>query len=214
MITKAARDTAGMEATRLKEVWLTLTSNYTSDTSLAEQLWLEIETAYTAKGRYYHTLEHLRALLSLAAAHKSSIQQPDLLSFAVFYHDIVYSALRSDNEEKSADLAVERLKQLGLSLQQQEHIRQMILATKTHTLSPDPDTKLLLDFDLSILGSEWENHLSYTRQIRKEYSIVPYFLYKKCRKKVLQHFLALPAIYKTQPFSDLYDRTAKQNIER
>ncbi|WP_224996573.1 hypothetical protein [Cesiribacter sp. SM1] len=198
----------------LKESWLKLASHYTRHQDLAEQLWQEIEQAYSSKGRYYHTLQHLNSLIKLANTHKASVQDIDSLNFAIFYHDIVYSPLRKDNEEKSAELAVARMQRLGLSVHQQEHICQQILATKAHTDSPDPDTRLLLDFDLSILGNDWENYLTYTRQIRKEYSLVPYFLYRKGRKKVLQHFLALPTIYKTQQFQDMYEHAAKQNIER
>jgi predicted metal-dependent HD superfamily phosphohydrolase len=195
------------------QTWQQLCSRRTSKKHLADQLWHELETSYTAKGRYYHTLEHLEALLAHAAIHSSSIQDRDAVSFAIFYHDVIYSPLRKDNEEKSAELAVERLQQLGLPAHQLEHIRQMILATKAHTDSPDADTRLLLDFDLSVLGSDWETYLTYTRQIRKEYSLVPYFLYRKGRKKVLQHFLAQPRIYKTQQFYKQYEEAAKQNIE-
>ncbi|AHM60775.1 hypothetical protein D770_12605 [Flammeovirgaceae bacterium 311] len=202
-----------MDAKILKEAWLVLNRRYTNDITLSEQLWQELETAYTAKGRYYHTLQHINEMLLLVATHSTSLQDTDSLSFAIFYHDIIYSPLSKDNEEKSAALAVKRLQRLGLPAQQQAHIRQMILATKAHVSSSDPDTNLLLDFDLSILASAWDHYLTYTRQIRKEYSIVPYLLYKKGRKKVLQHFLAMPRIYKTQQFYEQYEEVAKQNME-
>ncbi len=198
----------------LKEEWHLLTARYSDDLNLRELLWQEIEYAYTDGCRHYHQLRHLSELLSLAGTHRTSIRENDSLRFAIYYHDIVYSPLKCDNEERSADLAVIKLQSLGLGQKQLEHIRNMILATKTHGDTQDTDTRLLLDFDLSILGQPWEKYYTYTQQIRKEYSIIPYFLYKKGRKKVLKHFLAMPAIYKTTLFQRLYESTAKANLER
>lgn len=187
-------------------------AGYPLDRALAKQLWQELEQAYTARGRHYHNLQHIQELLRLATRHKLAIEDPDAMSFTIFYHDAVYSALRKDNEEKSALLAAERLQQTGLQPTRLQHICQMILSTKTHTASSDSDTRLLLDFDLSILGSSWEQYQAYTRQVRKEYSLVPYFLYKKGRKKVLEHFLALPRIYKTETFYQQLEAAARENM--
>jgi predicted metal-dependent HD superfamily phosphohydrolase len=198
----------------LKEEWHLLSARYSDDRTLREILWQELEASYTSEGRHYHNLQHLTELLSLAATHKALIANGDSVRFAIFYHDIVYNPLRKDNEEESAALAVKNLQLLGLQQQQLEHIRQMILATKTHSLSPDPDTNLLLDFDLSILGREWEIYYDYTRKIEKEHRLVPCFLYKKGRKKVLKHFLSLPAIYKTPTLYRQFEATARINLAR
>ena len=198
----------------LSETWHKLCARYTADHQLIGHCWQELEIAYTAKGRHYHNLQHISELLLLAASHSAAIEDPDPLHFAIFYHDVVYSPLRKDNEEKSAELAVERLQSLGLNSQTLGHIRQMILATKTHAPGINKDTDLLLDLDLAILGSNWEQYLAYSRQIRKEYSIIPYFLYRKGRKKVLQHFLDLPRIYKAQLFYELHEAAAKENLSR
>ena len=41
----------------LKEIFTELVLKYTSETELAEELWLEIETEYADPNRYYHTLQ-------------------------------------------------------------------------------------------------------------------------------------------------------------
>ncbi len=196
----------------LEDSWQQLTARYTTDGALSLQLWQELEKAYTDTGRHYHSLQHLAALLSLADTHHHLISEPDSVAFAIFYHDVVYNALRKDNEERSALMAEERLRLLGLPIAQRQRIEQMILATKVHATSNNADTNLLLDFDLSILGSSWEIYVHYTRQIRKEYSIVPFFLYKKGRKKVLQHLLSLPRIYKTDIFYSQLEAIARENL--
>lgn len=74
-------------------------------------------------------------------------------------------------------------------------------------------TNYLLDVDLSVLGKDTQTYLGYTKQIRKEYSIYPDFLYNLGRKKVLQHFLELENIFKTEDFRDKYESQARKNIE-
>lgn len=196
----------------LKKEWLQLATRYTPDQSLATKLWQELVQAYTASGRHYHNLQHIEELIRLAGLHQATIKDPDAMRLAIFYHDAVYHALRKDNEEKSALLAMAKLQQLSLPPARLQHIYEMILATKNHTACPDADTNLLLDFDLSILGSSWEQYQAYSRQVRKEYSLVPYFLYKRGRKKVLEHFLGLPRIYKTEIFFQQLEAAARQNL--
>ena len=198
----------------MQAVWLDLVSGYTSHEGLKAQLWQEILAAYTEKSRHYHNLQHLAQLFSLAQSYRTLLEDPDSLKFAIFYHDLIYKAFSKTNEEDSAALAANRLQQLGASPAKQEKVRQMILATKTHAATPDADTELLLDFDLSILAAPWEDYLTYTRQIRKEYNLVPYFLYKKGRKKVLNHFLELSRIYKTEPFFKQHEAVARQNLQK
>lgn len=51
-------------------------------------------------------------------------------------------------------------------------------------------------------------------QVRKEYSIYPDLLYKPGRKKVLQHFLQMERIFKTQVFYDKYETQSRRNLEK
>ena len=90
-------------------------------------------------------------------------------------------------------------------------IYKQIVATKTH-IANDNDTKWFVDFDLAILGKPSEVYKNYSQLIRKEYKLVPSFLYKKGRKKVLQHFIKKPSIYITDEFKNLYENKAKENV--
>src|SRR5690606_34481974 len=99
----------------------------------------------------------------------------------------VYNITRQDNEQKSADIAEDRLAKLGVPADKISMCQNQIMVTKEHHDSTDNDTNYLLDFDLLILGDTPENYKDYTKKIRNEYSIYPDFLYKKGRKKVLQH---------------------------
>jgi predicted metal-dependent HD superfamily phosphohydrolase len=72
----------------------------------------------------------------------------------------------------------------------------------------------LIDLDLSILGANDELYDSYELWIRKEYALIPNFLYSKVRKKVLNSFVKLDIIYQTAYFYEKYEIQARQNINR
>ncbi|WP_343680316.1 hypothetical protein [Chryseobacterium arthrosphaerae] len=197
----------------LKDRFLQLCLLFDKDHECISRLWNEIETKYTEKGRYYHNLLHLDNMFQELEAVKDRISRFTLLSFAVFYHDIIYDATSKSNEEKSVVTAEKRLSELGLSHEEIMTVSDQILATKSHQKSENMDINYLLDADLSVLGKDRETYLVYTQMIRKEYSIYPDFLYKPGRKKVLRHFLELENIFKTEYFRDQYENQAKENIE-
>ncbi|MFD2247805.1 hypothetical protein [Pontibacter ruber] len=199
----------------VKQEWEALCSKYTSDLAIVRQLWEELAQAYTSTGRHYHTLEHLAYMLELAAEYNDDSQQHDLLLFAIFYHDVVYSSTRSDNEEKSAELSEKRLTKIGcLPSEDIVLVKEMILATKAHQLHSETIINLLLDLDLAILGAVKAQYDAYSQNVRKEYSIYPDLIYKPGRRKVLQHFLQQSHIYKTPAFQQQFEEQARQNLLR
>lgn len=189
-------------------------ARYTEDTGTVDFFWAEIHKAYTAEGRYYHNLTHVEHLLRELSAVKPEIEHWDEILFAAYYHDIVYSVSDHDNEEQSAVIAKQRL---GVFYYTEEGLRrcsEFILATKGHSHSVDSDTNFFTDADLSVLGAAEVVYDEYARNVRKEYSIYPDLIYKPGRRKVLQHFLAMPKIFKTDIFFDRYEAAARGNLQR
>lgn len=197
----------------LKERFLQNCFLFTEDQNLIGDLWSEIEKKYSEKGRHYHNLEHLENMFSELDALKDEIENFPVLSFSVFYHDVIYDAASKSNEEKSAEFAAVRLKRLHVDSHFIQKVSEQILATKSHHLSENSDTNYLLDADLSILGKDSEVYIDYTKKIRKEYSIYPDLLYKPGRKKVLKHFLEQKDIFKTSIFKEKYEDIARKNIQ-
>jgi predicted metal-dependent HD superfamily phosphohydrolase len=187
-------------------------SHYNSNTALAGKLWDEIEKIYTAKKRYYHNQSHLENLLKELTSIKESIEDWDCIIFSIAYHDIVYNTLQKDNEEQSAALAKQRLTEIAFQADRINKCVQQILATKGHTISDNKDTNFFTDADLSILGASWDVYETYFKSIRKEYSYYPDLLYKPGRKKVLQHFLGMGKIFKTDKFFSMYEEQARKNL--
>jgi len=197
----------------LKEKFEILCLNFTDNKNLIVNFWNEIEKKYSAESRHYHNLRHLENMFEEVENVKALIKNFNNISFSIFYHDVIYDATSKSNEEKSAELAKERLEDLNIAKEDIQKVYAQILATKSHQKSDDQDTNFLLDADLSILGKDNKAYLEYTKQIRKEYSIYPNFLYKPGRKKVLEHFLELESIFKTDFFKAKYEVQARKNIE-
>jgi predicted metal-dependent HD superfamily phosphohydrolase len=198
----------------LKETFIKLLKNYTDNDRLINELWAEIEKNYSNKKRHYHTLYHLENLLTQLTEVKEEIQNWEAILFTLYYHDIVYNSLQSDNEKKSAELAEKRMKQISVSIDTIELCKNQILATKSHLKSTDSDTNYFTDVDLSVLGQHWETYSLYYKNVRKEYSIYPDFIYNPGRKKVLNHFLSMDRIYKTDFFFNKFEIQAKQNVQK
>ncbi|BFO66831.1 hypothetical protein [Chryseobacterium sp. KCF3-3] len=196
----------------LKNQFEQLCAPFTEDQQLIRDLWREIETRYSEKGRHYHNLLHLENMFKELDAVKMNIADFTALSFSVFYHDVIYDATSKANEEKSAAKVEKRLTELHINQDKISLISAQILATKSHQRSDNEDTNYLLDADLSVLGKDFKTYSEYTQNIRKEYSIYPDFLYKPGRKKVLKHFLELESIFKTEYFKEKYEAQAKENI--
>ncbi len=197
----------------LKETFIVLTTKYSDNDSLANKLWTEIEKNYSGRKRYYHTLQHLDDLLAQLVKVKEEIQNWESTLFALYYHDIIYNPLQSNNEEKSAALAENRMRQASVPENVIQLCKKQILATKSHLASGDSDVNYFTDADLSVLGQPWKIYSLYYRNVRKEYSIYPDFVYNPGRKKVLHHFLSMERIFKTRFFYDRFEAQAKENIQ-
>lgn len=196
----------------LKAIWNELALRYTDSAELVAELWTEIDREYSSSERHYHNLTHLVYMTNLAVRYKDNLTDPDTVLFSIFYHDIVYDSKSQDNEQKSADIACDRLIKLGVPADKIADCRHHIIATKDHKDSENNDTNYLVDFDLAILGDTPENYKTYREKIRLEYSIYPDLLYNKGRKKVLQHFLRMDKIFKTVPFHENYEQMARENL--
>lgn len=198
----------------MKQVFVQLSSNYSNDLELVDRFWNEIETAYSGKGRHYHTLAHLENIYVQMLEVQTTVSDWNTMLFTLFYHDAVYDASKHNNEEKSAALAEKRMQELGVTSDFAEKCVLQILATKSHQLANDEDINLFTDADLSILGMEWEDYKLYCGQVRKEYRMYPDFLYNPGRKKVLQRFLGMERIFKTAFFYQQLEEQARENIRR
>lgn len=198
----------------LKDEWFNLAGKYCQRAEIIKAVWYDIEKAYSSSHRHYHNLGHIEEMLSVLSYVKSSMHDPDAIWFATFFHDMVYVAGSSVNEERSRDLGRECLHYLGVSEAMQQIVDRLIILTKVHPVDSDLtlDEQLFVDADLAILGMNPERYSRYAEAVRKEYSIFPDFIYYKGRKKVLKGFLENTVIYRTRELRSCYEARARVNI--
>jgi len=124
---------------------------------------------------HYHTLQHLEECLALFDELRDQAQHPLEVELALWFHDAVYDLRAHDNEACSARWAEAALTTAGLPPQSIRRIRDLIMAT-CHGASPassaNPDTALLTDIDLAILGAPTARFADHERRIRAEYAWV------------------------------------------
>src|SRR5271154_6045691 len=133
---------------------------------------------YGEPHRRYHTWRHIAEVFD--ASERISSDKSLELTLAILFHDAVYNPLAKDNEELSADLLIDEGKRAGIGLDVLQDAVWLVLQTKhgktftrTHVHVNEDRAAILLDADLSILGSEPGIFDLYEDAIREEYSMVP-----------------------------------------
>jgi len=195
--------------------WLALCER-TGLGSGAEAQFEKLAQAHETPPRAYHNLNHIEACLKELDEVRALAEHPNEVELAIWFHDAIFDPKARDNELQSAGLAAEILSALGASSERIENVQVLILATRHDPSIPldTRDEKLLADIDLAILGKPPEIFDGYERQIREEYSWVPWDVYCEKRGHALKAFHARTRIYFTPEFQDRYDQQARRNLER
>lgn len=173
----------------------------------------ELLSAYNGPGRHYHTIEHVEACLAVFRQFDHLAQRPHEIEIALWFHDAVYDTRRDDNESRSADWATAYLNGRGVDDGAISRIAAMIRATKHHEAA-DPDTALLLDVDLSILGMPPDVFRAYDAAIRKEFDWVPESQFRDGRTRILTGFLERDRIFRMPQVFARYESQARSNLVR
>lgn len=196
----------------IRQQFTEIALTYQNDRILADRLWTEIDSIYQEDRRTYHNMVHLENFHLQLGKCRSHLQDYETVFMAMVYHDMVYFTKDGTNEEKSAELARDRLQLLKFPEPKIAKCVSMILATKGHAKSTDSDTNYFLDADLSILGLSPATYDAYTKGILQELGAGPQSL--GGRKRFMQRFLTQDRIFHTDFFHALYEEKARENIQR
>jgi predicted metal-dependent HD superfamily phosphohydrolase len=171
----------------------------------------DLIAAYTAPNRHYHNLSHVEdCLAKLARIDDLSAAEREILTDAIWWHDVVYDPTRSDNEELSAQLA-----ERHVAAPIRREVGRLIRLTKTHQVDPsDKLGAILISIDLSILAAEPSRYDAYAAAIRKEFAHVPEDAYRAGRADVLSRFTARPVIFPDAAFAMTCEERARDNLAR
>lgn len=184
----------------------------------------ELVAAYTGPDRYYHNLNHISDGLALIDEVLHLAKDPDALEMAWWWHDYIYDAISSTNEDDSAQMANKALTDLliynfGLGRYFRSRVTQLIKSTK-HDHVPDTndatnDRCLIIDIDLALLAAQPEVFDQNTAKIRNEYGVISDEDFRVGRARFFRNFLAnRPSIYLTDYFRDKYEAKAQKNVQR
>jgi predicted metal-dependent HD superfamily phosphohydrolase len=171
----------------------------------------QLTAAYAEPARAYHTAQHIGECLLLLDSVASQLQSPDDVELAIWLHDVVYDPQATDNEARSAALAVDWFKNLPQSRKARLH--QRILATQHHLPSPDDsDGQALLDIDLAILAAPPARFAEYANQVRIEYGFVPESIYQTKRAEFMRAMAQRPQLYFHPALASRLEPLARRNI--
>ena len=171
----------------------------------------DLIAAYATPNRHYHNLAHVGDCLDqLARVDDLSSAEREILTEAIWWHDVIYDPTRSDNEELSARLAEQHV-----AAHLRHEVGRLIRLTRTHQVeSADRLGAILISIDLSILAAEPSRYDAYAAAIRKEYAHVPDDAYRAGRTEVLRRFAARSVIFPDADFAQACERKARDNLAR
>lgn len=167
--------------------------------------------------RHHHGVTHLvqvvRHVIELAAT--EPIDDIGAVVAAACYHDAVYRC-RSDgsDEDASAQLAERTFTELGWPAVRVQHVAGMIRATARHIVDRevDPDTAVLLDADLAILGADPARYQAYVRGVRAEYVDLDDEQWRRGRAAVVDAFAARTRLFHTSSGRHRWELRARANL--
>jgi len=169
--------------------------------------------AYGEKHRAYHTWDHISACLKHLDAVRDHADHPHEIELALWFHDAIYKPFSSTNEKDSAIWAQEFFEMNGFDNDEVvARVFDLIMVTEHTGEAITHDAKLMIDIDLSILGTSPEVYAQFEKDVRFEYKRVPGFLFKKKRRAILQEFLDRDPIYHNEYFRDTLETQARVNL--
>ena len=199
--------------TALAQRWQTLASSFDTCPAVVDATFTMLHKHHSERGRHYHTLGHVRALLDLADEFAPQLRDPRAVQLAIWFHDAIYKSRRSDSEERSAQLAIAALGRLRVPPEVIERVASMIRATKGHDAAGlDDDGRWFLDFDLAILGGSAPLYREYRGAVRREYRWVPSLLYRRGRREVLEGFTRRERLFFHAPMHERLEAQARDNL--
>jgi predicted metal-dependent HD superfamily phosphohydrolase len=168
--------------------------------------------------RRYHTAVHVMWVLRHIHDLASSCAVADLgaIESAALFHDAVYDPRSTTNEPDSAALAVGVLTRAGWSSERVSVVRELIMCTAHHPGRGHPalsiDQQVLVDADLSILGSSPAEYTTYATAVRAEFAHVTDRDWTAGRSSFLRGVLAEPTIFHTDAMRSGREQRARANI--
>ncbi|WP_425256363.1 DUF4031 domain-containing protein [Pseudarthrobacter sp. J47] len=178
-----------------------------------DALFLDLYDRWGEEHRNYHGRTHLLAILEALDLLTGPAAPPRTVLLAAWFHDAVYLGIPGEDEEESARLAEDRLREAGLPEDETAEVARLVRVTSDHSPAPDDRTgALLCDADLSILGSEPEAYARYLAAVRKDYAHIGDADFAAGRAAVVRQLLDLDPLFTTPRARELWLDAARRNL--
>lgn len=162
--------------------------------------------------RAYHNLGHVTECLDMLEQVRSLAEDADRLEFALWFHDCVYVPGKSDNEQRSAEVARVAALAIGQSDSWAIGVVDLIMTTR-HIAPPEGnDAAIIADIDMAVLAANTERYRRYAAAIRSEYGFATDEQFRAGRAAFLRGLIARPSIYFTAQLASSCERHARANI--
>lgn len=179
-----------------------------------DALFLDLLDRWSEPHRHYHGCTHLLSVLESLDLLTEPTDPPRAVLLAAWFHDAVYAGIPGQDEEESARLAEDRLRQAGLPSAEAAEVARLVLLTSDHRPGPgDGAGALLCDADLSILGGEPDEYARYLAAVRQDYAHVGDADFAAGRAAVVRRLLELDPLFHTPRAKELWLDAARRNLE-
>jgi predicted metal-dependent HD superfamily phosphohydrolase len=184
------------------------------DGKAAGEAFEKLATAWSEPARRYHNREHLSECLHQLDLVGLGEPATDVAELALWFHDAVYVAGAPDNEESSSQVLLSECGRLQIDRKTAEAAAALVRAT-AHGASQNElgrDGGLVLDVDLSILGSDPVRFMEYEYSVEEEFEKTPKLKFLIGRGRFLTSLLARPSIFRTTFFRERYEAVARAQL--
>jgi predicted metal-dependent HD superfamily phosphohydrolase len=163
--------------------------------------------------RGYHDARHLAEVLGRVDELSSYAGNLTAVRLAAWFHDAVYDPTAADNEERSAALARDELRGLGVGGGAADEVARLVRLTATHDPGTgDRDGAVLCDADLAVLAADDERYAGYAAGVRREYAHVDDATFARGRAAVLRRLAARPQLFRTAYGLAHWEEPARANV--
>ncbi|MFT5503862.1 MAG: putative metal-dependent HD superfamily phosphohydrolase [Gammaproteobacteria bacterium] len=178
----------------------------------SHQIFFALFDAYNEPHRHYHTTRHIAYCLQKLDTVKGLTDHPDAIELAIWFHDIIYRPGQPDNEEKSAETFLQ-FATLVLQSETRNLVNRLIMATLHATEKIEhPDSRLMIDIDLSGFALPWKKFLRDSQNLRAEMPDITEEEFLRRQTCFHQRLLERPGFFLTEYFSQKYQQQARDNI--
>lgn len=180
---------------------------------LTPDLRSELLICWNEPVRRYHNETHLRAVLRAIEALETDGESFDetAVRLAAWLHCAVFDPTESENNEKSARFAEQKLDPAAPV----EEVGRLIRLMGGHRVEAgDLNGAVLSDADLAVLGSDPDAYDTYTSDVRHEFAHVPGERFVAGRIAALEGLLERKSVFLTSAGRDAWEKQAHANLNR